>query len=51
MKRHLITILFLIVAIVFYSIGAAGPGMVFLVLGGVAEFTFWVRLFKNNRSR
>ena len=51
MKRHLITALFLVIAIVFYSIGAAGPGMVFLVLGGVAEFTFWLRIFKKDRSR
>jgi len=50
-KRHLITILFLLAAIVFYSIGAAGPGIVFLLLGGIAEFTFWLRLFRRDRSR
>lgn len=46
MKRHLITALFLIIAIVFYSMGAAGPGVVFLLLGGVAELGFWLRIFK-----
>lgn len=51
MKRHLVTALFLVVAIVFYSIGAAGPGMVFLLLGGLAEFAFWLRLFKKDQSR
>ncbi|MGI9204525.1 MAG: hypothetical protein ACR2Q3_10970 [Woeseiaceae bacterium] len=46
MTRHLITVLLLIVAVIFYSIGAAGPGIVFLLLGGIAELGFWLRLFK-----
>lgn len=45
MKRHLITALLLLVAVIFYSIGAAGLGVAFLVLGGVAELGFWLRLF------
>lgn len=51
MKRHLVTALLLVIAIVCYSIGAAGPGMLFLLLGGAAEFAFWLRLFKKDRSR
>lgn len=51
MNRHLITVLFLVVASVFYFIGAARPGMLFLLLGGAAEFVFWLRLFKKDRSR
>lgn len=48
MKRHAISILLFIVAIACYAVGAAGPGIAFFVLGGIAELTFWVRIF--NRS-
>ncbi len=52
MKRHVITILFLVVAIACYAIGAAGPGTAFLIVGGIAELTFWLQ-FSNaiNRNR
>jgi hypothetical protein len=44
-KRHLITIGFLILAIACYAIGAAGPATVLLVFGVLAEGVFWFRLF------
>ncbi len=31
-------------AIVFYSLGAAGPGTFLLLLGMLAELTFWIRI-------
>jgi len=49
MKRHVITILFLVVAIVFYSLGAVGPGTAFLVVGAIAEGGFWYRIFRKDR--
>ena len=45
MKKHIISALLLIVAVLFYALGAAGPATVFLVLGAVAELSFWYRLF------
>ena len=45
MKRHLVTFLFLIIAIAFYSMGAVWPGTLILFLGVVAEGTFWYRIF------
>jgi len=44
MKRHLITFLFLILAIALYSAGAAGPATILLILGVVAEAVFWFRV-------
>ncbi len=44
MKRHFITFLFLALAIVFYALGAAGPGTFLLLLGMLAEATFWIRI-------
>jgi len=49
MKKHLITFLFLVIAIVCYSLGAVGPGTVFLVVGAIAEGTFWFRIFRKDR--
>lgn len=43
-KRHLVTFFFLVLAIVCYSIGAAGPGTFLLLLGMLAEVTFWFRI-------
>ena len=40
MKRHLITFLFLLLAIALYSAGAAGPATLLLILGVVAEAVF-----------
>ncbi len=45
MKRHIVTVLFLVAAIVFYAAGAVGPGTGLLVLGLLAEGTFWYRIF------
>lgn len=50
MKKHFITILFLVIAIVFYTLGAVGPGTIFLVIGAVAEGAFWVRIFRKNKA-
>ena len=44
MKRHIITFLFLVLALVLYSLGAAGPATGLLLLGVLAEATFWFRL-------
>ena len=44
MKRHFITFLFLVLAVVFYSVGAAGPATFLLLLGMLAEATFWIRI-------
>ncbi len=44
MKRHLITFLFLVLAITLYSAGAAGPATFLLLLGVLAEAAFWLRI-------
>ena len=51
MKRHLITIGFLILAIACYAIGAAGPATALIILGILAEGTFWFRLFSGSKRR
>ncbi len=51
MKRHVITFLFLALAIALYSVGAAGPATGLLVLGVIAEGTFWYRLFGGRRKK
>lgn len=51
MKRHLVTVLFLALAITFYSLGAVGPGTALLVLGVLAEGIFWFRLFGGRKKR
>ena len=50
MKRHIITVLLLAMAIVFYALGAAGPGSILLLLGMLAEATFWFRVFGNRKK-
>lgn len=50
MKRHIITIAFLVLAIVLYGMGAAGPATGLLVLGVLAEGTFWFRLFGGRKK-
>lgn len=50
MKRHIITAAFLVLAIILYSLGAAGPATGLLVLGVLAEGTFWFRLFGNRKK-
>ena len=48
--QHIITFLFLVIAIVFYALGAVGPGTAFLVIGALAEGAFWFRLLRRRRS-
>lgn len=50
MKRHFITFLFFVLAIVFYALGAAVPGTFLLFLGVLAEATFWIRIFFNGKG-
>lgn len=50
MKKHIVTFLFLIIAIAFYSLGAVGPGTAFLVIGALAEGAFWFRIFRKDRT-
>ena len=51
MKRHVITIGFLLLAIACYAVGAAGPATALIVLGVLAEGTFWFRIFGGGRKR
>ncbi len=51
MKRHIITFMFLALAIALYSVGAAGPATGLLVLGVIAEGAFWFRLFGGRRKK
>ena len=50
MKQHIITFLFLGLAILFYGLGAAGPATGLLLLGVLAEGVFWFRLFVNRKT-
>jgi hypothetical protein len=50
MKKHIVSFLFLAAALVFYSLGAAGPGTIFLIIGAIAEGAFWFRIFAKNRT-
>ena len=50
MKKHIVTGLFLVVALIFYGLGAVGPGTAFLVIGAIAEGVFWLRIFRRNRT-
>lgn len=48
-NNHLITIGFLAIAIACYAIGMVLPAVLFLVIGGAAELTFWVRVLRRRR--
>ena len=50
MKRHLVTLILLPIAIVLYAAGLALPATGLLVLGAAAEMAFWIRLLRR-RSR
>lgn len=50
MKRHLVTALFLLLAVACYAVGAAGPATGLLLVGVLAEATFWLRLFRGHRK-
>jgi len=45
-SKHAVTFLFLVAAIAFYAIGFALPATVLLILGMLAEVTFWLRLLR-----
>ena len=49
-KRHFVTFLCLVLAIVFYSLGAAMPGTFLLLLGVLAEAAFWIRIFGRSKD-
>lgn len=51
MKRHLVTLLFLLAAIALYVAGAAAPATFLLLLGVLAEGTFWYRIFGGKRNK
>lgn len=50
MKRHIVTAIIFILAIVFYSLGAARPATALLALGVVAELVFWYRVSGRGRK-
>jgi len=50
-KRHIVTLVLLLLAIFFYSIGAARPGMAFLLMGGIAEMIVWFRIFGRKKPK
>jgi hypothetical protein len=51
MNRHLVTILVLVAAVALYAIGLIFPATVLVLLGAIAEMTFWVRLFRGGRKK
>jgi len=51
MNQHLITLLFLLLALALYFAGMALPAMIFLLLGGLAEMVFWVRVFRGSNRK
>ena len=50
MNKHLLTGLCLVLAVALYAVGLALPGSLFLILGALAEGTFWIRLFRSIRG-
>ena len=50
MKRHLVTALFLVLAVACFAIGAVGPGTGLLFIGALAELTFWVRIVRGRKN-
>jgi len=51
MKKHIATFLCLLLALGLYAIGLALPGTLFLILGAIAEGTFWMRLIRGGRRK
>ena len=55
MKRHLLTVALLIVAVMFYALGssplAGSAAAVALLLGATFETAFWVRVVRRKRYR
>ncbi len=48
LRRHGLTLFFLALALVLYVLGAVLPATLLLVLGGIAELVFWVRLLRQS---
>jgi hypothetical protein len=48
--KHIVTFLLLTMAIVFYALGAVGPGTAFLVIGALLEGAFWYRILRRKRT-
>ncbi len=49
MRDHVITILFLVLALFLYARGAAVPATGLLVLGAISEGIFWWRLVRRRK--
>lgn len=50
MKKHLISGLFLLLALALYAIGAAVPATLLILLGCLAEATFWWRISRGSKK-
>ena len=46
MNYHLVTVAALLAAVIFYIVGYATAGHLFIFLGVIAELVFWFRLIK-----
>ena len=51
MRKHLVTFLFLVLAVALYAVGAAGPATGLLLLGVLAEAVFWFRIVRSQRHK
>ncbi|MDH3508622.1 MAG: hypothetical protein OEQ25_15920 [Gammaproteobacteria bacterium] len=51
MKTHLITVSFLVAAIVLYGMGLSPQATILVVLGALAETVFWFRVGRLFRRR
>ena len=51
MKRHLITVALLLVAIAFYLVGLASAGILAFTVGALFEIWFWVRILVRRNRR
>jgi len=51
MMKHLITVSFIVAAILFYAIALRPAANIFLVLGVLAETVFWFRVGRLFRRR
>ena len=46
MNRHLLTVLILILALVFYAVGLSNGALGAVIAGGALELWFWVRALR-----
>jgi hypothetical protein len=51
MGKHLITVGILLLALILYTLGAILPASILILLGIVAELTFWFRVFGRFRKK